>query len=102
MEIYVKSEKAVEDYKEGKLEVRGGRGGEGKVIRLKEILDSINDEISKSVKTPCEVKIEISGSITIGGEAGTKFFGILDIGGKGEKKDSVTISLTTKLNPEVS
>lgn len=101
MEIYVSSQEISEiEVRRGeeKLEGRGIRGREGQVLKLRDVLDSINKEIKESVERECEVKIEIKGSVSIVGKGGINL-GILNLGGSGEKKDSVTISLTTKLTP---
>jgi hypothetical protein len=97
MEIYVASKEIsrVDIMRDReKLEVRGG----GEVLELKELLESINKKIKESIENECEVKIEIKGSVSISGKGGINW-GVLNLGGSGEKKDSVTISLTTKLVP---
>lgn len=99
MEILVASEEIsgieIRGGKE-KLEIRGGK--EDHVLKLRDVLEAINGEIKESIEQECDVKIEITGSVSIGGEGGINW-GILNLGGSGEKKDSVTISLTTKLVP---
>nr|AAU82191.1 hypothetical protein GZ11A10_46 [uncultured archaeon GZfos11A10] len=79
------------------LTMRGGE--EEKAIELKELLESINEEISGYITEPCDVTIELDGSTTYGGGGGVEAL-IIDIGGKVEKTSGIKITLNTKINPK--
>lgn len=97
MEIYVASKEISKVDMMRLMENREVRGG-GEVQTLKELLRSINEQIKTSIEQECEVKIEIKGSVSISGKGGINW-GIFNLGGSAEKKDSVTVSLATKLVP---
>ena len=95
--------RAPEEYEE--LEIAGQklltmRGGkEEKAIDLKELLESITDEVSGCITEPCDMTLELSGSTTYGAGGGLKAL-IIDISGKAEKTSGIKITLNIKINPK--
>ncbi|MBE9594492.1 MAG: hypothetical protein IMF19_13560 [Proteobacteria bacterium] len=79
------------------LSMRGEK--EEKPIDLKELLESITEEVSGCITEPCDITIELSGSTTYGAGGGLKAL-IIDISGKAEKTSGIKITLNTKINPK--
>ena len=79
------------------LSMRGEK--EEKPIDLKELLESITDEVSGCITEPCDMTMELSGSTTYGAGGGLKAL-IIDISGKAEKTSGIKITLNTKINPK--
>ncbi len=79
------------------LTMRGEK--EEKPIELKELLESITDEVSGCITEPCGMTLELSGSTTYGGGGGLKVL-LINISGKAEKTTGIKITLNTKINPK--
>lgn len=79
------------------LAMRGEK--EEKPVDLKELLESITEEVSGCITEPCDMTIELSGSTTYGAGGGLKAL-IIDISGKAEKTSGIKITLNTKINPK--
>ena len=79
------------------LTMRGKK--EEKPIDLKELLESITDEVRGSITEPCDMTMELSGSTMYGAGGGLKAL-IIDISGKAEKTTGIKITLNTKINPK--
>jgi phage repressor protein C with HTH and peptisase S24 domain len=67
-------------------------------IQMEELLNSVLNQVRKSVKTECEVQISISGKVSLVGQGGAKFI-IFNIGGKAAKETTTTITLKSKVLP---
>lgn len=76
-----------------------GKTEEEKVIQIKELLESLNKEISENIDEPCDATIEINGTASYQGNGGIKAL-IFDISGKTEKKSGVKLVLNFKINPK--
>lgn len=79
------------------LAMRGEK--EEKPVDLKELLESITEEVSGCITEPCDMTMELSGSTTYGAGGGLKAL-IIDISGKAEKTSGIKITLNTKINPK--
>ena len=80
------------------LTMRGNKKEE-KPIDLKELLESITNEVRGCITEPCDMTMELSGSTTYGAGGGLKAL-IIDISGKAEKTSGIKITLNTKINPK--
>lgn len=85
------------EYNGQRLEVMRGKAEE-KVIKLREVMESLNEEISGYITEPCTVTLELSGSTTIEGGGGVEVL-VLNIGGNIEKTSGMKIALNFKINP---
>ena len=97
------SSRSLGDYK--KLEINGqkiemmrGDTEEEKAIEIKELLESLNEEIGGYIDEPCDVTMEINGATTYQGGGGLKAL-IFDVSGNIEKSSGVKIVLNFKINP---
>ncbi len=82
-----------------KLEVMRGKAEEEKVVEIKELLESLNEELGDYITEPCNVTMEINGATSVQGGGGIKAL-IFDISGKMEKTSGVKIVLNFKINPK--
>lgn len=79
-----------------KIEVMRGRS---EAVELRELVESLKEEVSGHLDEPCEVKLELSGATTIHGGGGAKLL-ILNIEGGVEKTSGMKIALTFKIAPQ--
>ncbi len=97
------SSRSSEDYEKleidgQKLEVMRGKAEEEKAIEIKELLESLNEEIGGYIDEPCDVTMEINGAASYQGGGGLKAL-IFDISGNVEKTTGIKIALSFKINP---
>ncbi|MDO8724811.1 MAG: hypothetical protein Q7J35_01925 [Candidatus Methanoperedens sp.] len=98
------SSRSPEDYEKleidgQKLEVMRGKIEEEKAVEIKELLESLNEEISGYIDEPCQVTMEINGATSYQGGGGLKAL-IFDISGNIEKSSGIKIVLNFKINPK--
>ncbi|MGD2248308.1 MAG: hypothetical protein PVF58_07855 [Candidatus Methanofastidiosia archaeon] len=72
---------------------------EEKIIKIREIMESLNEEISRYITEPCNVTLELSGSTTMEGGGGVEVL-VLNIGGNIEKTSGMKMVLNFKINPK--
>src|SRR5689334_5680292 len=67
-------------------------------IKLEEIVKSISDSVSKSIKVDSDLTVEISGGITLTAKGQLKWL-FVNIGGDAKATNSLRIVLRTKIVP---
>lgn len=67
-------------------------------LRIDEVVRSISDSVRESITSESELAIEITGSVSLKGEAGAKWL-FFNIGGSATESDTLKVTLTTKLSP---
>lgn len=82
-----------------KLEVMRGKAEEQKAIEIKELLQSLNEEIGEYIDEPCDVTMEINGTTSYQGGGGLKAL-IFDISGNVEKTSGIKMVLNFKIHPK--
>ena len=79
-----------------KIEVMRGKAEE-KVVELRELVESLKEEIGGHIDGPCDVTLELSGATTIHGGGELKLL-ILNVDGGVERASGMKIILSFKIN----
>ncbi len=66
--------------------------------KIDEIFNALTEPVRNSISDEAELTIEISGSISLKGEAGGKWL-VFNIGTSATKSDSVKVVIKTKIKP---
>lgn len=72
---------------------------EEKIIEIKELVESLNEELGEYIDGTCDVTMEINGVTSYEGGGGLKAF-IFDISGKTGKTSGMKLVLNFKVNPK--
>lgn len=67
-------------------------------VQMEELLNSVLNQVQKSVKTECEVQISIAGKVSLVGQGSAKLL-IFNVGGQSAKETTMTITLKSKVLP---
>jgi hypothetical protein len=67
-------------------------------VQLNELLTAVRDAISKSVEIESDLEIEITGGITLKADGAVKYL-FFNVGGSTESKDTIKVTLKTKVRP---
>ncbi|MCP4405925.1 MAG: hypothetical protein GY801_52610 [bacterium] len=69
-------------------------------VKLQELFESVSEAITPNLKTEGQLTVEITGSVSLKAQGGMKYL-FFNIGGETGSTDSMKVTLSAKLNPNV-
>lgn len=76
-----------------------GKKEEALAVQIEELFDSIVTSISRSLSQEGELTIEVTGSVELKAEGGSKWL-FFNVGGSATKTNEMKVTLKTKVEPE--
>lgn len=75
-----------------------GRKEEALAVKIEELFSSVISSIGKNLQHESELTVEVTGTITLKGEAGAKWL-FFNVGSSATQADVMKVILKTKINP---
>src|SRR5262245_37978145 len=84
-----------------KMEQMFGPHEDAVALRINEMLTTVRESVERSVTEESELSIEVSGDITLKVDGGVKYL-LFNVGGSAETKNTMKVTLKTKVKPRSS